>query len=714
MNAHKLLTAVAATAISTLASTAQIIGKAELTLTSDRMTPEVLWAMGRVGSTTASPDGKHIAYTVSYYSVEQNRSHTVIYLMDYDGANQRLLTSDEKSESEPTFIANGERIAFLRGGQVWSMDLTGADRKQLSEGDDVEGFLFSPDETKVILIHSIPSTTSIQAKEADLPLASGLVIDDMNYKHWDQYVTNIPHPFLASFDGEAISKERTDILAGEPYECPMLPFGGMEELGWSPDSKQIAYTCRKKVGVAYAVSTDSDIYLYDTESGKTTNLCKPQGYLEPGIDPTSSLQSQEKNKANGTDINAGYDQDPQFSPNGEYIAWKSMERDGYESDRTRLCVLNLKTGGKTYVTEQFESGVDEFAWGHDSKTLYFTGVWQARTMVYQTSLKGEHKALTTGDYDYAGLTVMPKTDQILIKRHSISAPDDIYLLTPDKKKETAITRLTQENEHILSQLALGDVKERWVKTSDGKEELCWVIYPSHFDPSRKYPTLLFCEGGPQSPVSQFWSYRWNFQIMAANDYIIIAPNRRGLPGFGMEWLEEISGDYSGQCMKDYLSAIDDICQEPYVDKDRLGCVGASFGGYSVYWLAGNHEKRFKAFIAHDGIYNTQQQYVETEEMWFPNWDLGGSPDRFTDNKAFTESPHLYVDKWDTPILCIHGEKDYRILHSQGQSAFSAARMHGIPAQLLLYPDENHWVLKPQNGILWQRTFFRWLDRWLKQ
>ena len=276
---------------------------------------------------------------------------------------------------------------------------------------------------------------------------------------------------------------------------------------------------------------------------------------------------------------------------------------------------------------------------------------------------------------------------------------------------------------------MGEVKERWVATTDGKKELCWVVYPPHFDPSKKYPVLLFCEGGPQSPVSQFWSYRWNLQIMAANDYIVIAPNRRGLPGFGMEWLEEISGDYSGQCMQDYLSAIDDICKEPYADKDRLGCVGASFGGYSVYYLAGHHDKRFKCFISHDGIFNTQQQYYETEEMWFPNWDLGAGPwrkgisadtgnaEKVDDQQKvnpFTTSPHLYVDRWDTPILCIHGEKDYRILSSQGQSAFSAAVMRGIPAELLLYPDENHWVLKPQNGILWQRTFFRWLDRWLKK
>ena len=504
-----------------------------------------------------------------------------------------------------------------------------------------------------------------------------------------------------------------DLLEGEPYECPVLPFGGSEQFCWSPDGQQIAYTSRKKTGVAYATSTDTDIYIYNVSTGETTNVCKPAGYTEPEADALCSLEKQAKNQST-EDINAGYDQDPQFSPDGKMLAWKSMKRDGYESDRTRLCVMDLKSGKKTYVTEEFESGVDAFSWADDSKTLYFVGVWQARSMVYQTNLKGKVEAITTGDFDYGTAVSLPGNKQLLANRHSISSPDDLYLLTPVKRKGTVVKQITYENREILSKLKMGNVEERWVETTDGKKELCWVIYPPHFDKNKQYPTLLFCEGGPQSPVSQFWSYRWNFQIMAANGYIIIAPNRRGLPGFGMEWLEQISGDYTGQCMQDYLSAIDDICKEPYVDKDRLGCVGASFGGFSVYWLAGHHDKRFKAFIAHDGIFNTTQQYYETEEMWFANWDLGGTPDRHSNAKAFAESPHLYVDKWDTPILCIHGEKDYRILHSQGQSAFSAARMHGIPAELLLYPDENHWVLKPQNGILWQRTFFRWLDRWLKK
>lgn len=685
-----------------------------------RLTAETLWEMGRVGSFALSPDGRQAVYAVSYYSVEQNKGHHVLYQMDLDTKKPVLLTQTEDNESAPAFIAEGGKVAFLSnaGGtsQVWEMNPDGTGRRQLThEPDGVSGFLFSPDGKKVILIKDVPTTSSIQAKEPDLPLAQGMVIDDLMYKHWDHYVTTVPHPFVADVTAEGV-KNAVDILAGEPYECPMLPFGGTEQLAWSPDSRTIAYTCRKKTGVAYAISTDSDIYLYDCTTRKTRNLCKPAGYVQPQVDPTFSLEKQAVN-AETQDCNVGYDQNPQFSPDGRYVAWSSMARDGYESDRTRLCVYELRTGKKTYVTESFESGVNEFLWANDSKTLYFTGVWHGVTPVYRTNLEGRVQKLAEDTCDYSLVALSGDGDELYVGRQSMSTATEIYCFDLSKKK-MGIEQITFENQKYYDTLAFGDVRERWVKTTDGKLEQCWVIYPPHFDPAKKYPALLFCQGGPQSPVSQSWSVRWNFQLMAANDYIIIAPNRRGLPGYGMEWLEQISGDYPGQCMRDYLSAIDDLSREPYVDKERLGCVGASFGGYSVYWLAGHHDGRFKCFIAHDGIYNTQQQYVETEEMWFPNWDMGRAPwikdaeGRMA--SVFENSPHLFVNKWDTPILCIHGQKDFRIEYTQAESAFAAARLRGIPAQLLLLPDENHWVLKPQNGILWQRTFFRWLDRWLKK
>lgn len=703
----------------TMAGPADFIGRQQPTITNGLMTPEVLWAMGRVGGFSLSPDGKKAVYGVTYYSVKQDKGHSVLYTLDLTSHQSHQLTTSAKSEAGGTFINGGKQIAYLSAesgsNQLWIMNTDGTNRHQASHTtSDVADFMFSPDGKKVVLIMEVDQNHSIAKNDADLPQASGMVINDLMYKHWDTYVTTAPHPFIADFDGTSVSNPK-DVLEGEPFECPMMPFGGIEQLAWSPDSHQLAYTCRKKVGKAYAISTDSDIFLYDLSTGKTHNLCKPEGYQSPDVEADRSLKDQAVNH-NAEDCNMGYDQNPQFSPNGRYVAWSSMERDGYESDRARLCVLDLKTGKKTYVTEKFESGINEFCWDKDNFTLYFTGVWHGKTQIYRTNLRGEHKALTDDVADYSLLCLSPDAKTLYCKRQSMSAADEVFALQLGKK--SSVKQITNENQYFYDNLTMGKVEERWVKTVDNQQELCWVIYPPKFDASKKYPVLLFCEGGPQSPVSQFWSFRWNMQIMAANGYIVIAPNRRGLPGFGMEWLEEISGDYSGLCMKDYLSAIDDICREPYVDKERLGAVGASFGGYSIYWLAGNHDKRFKAFIAHDGIFNTQQQYVETEELWFPNWDMGSAPWKKAANgqtqKVFATSPHLYVDKWDTPILCIHGQRDFRIEYTQAESAFTAARMRGIDAQLLLFPDENHWVLKPQNGILWQRTFFRWLDKYLKK
>ena len=687
-------------------------------LPTDRLTPELLWSMGRIGSTVLSPDKTNILYTVTTYNISENRGYSAIYILNSETKETKKLTvNTSKSESDANFIENGRKIVFLCAddngtSQLWMMNTDGSNRKCISsEKTDVNGYLFSPDEKNVVLIHDVPTETSIIKNDDDLPKATGMVINELMYKHWDRYVRSVPHPFIANFDGSQVTNAR-DILDGQPYESPMCPFGGIEEFAWSPDSKSLAYVMRKKTGRDYAISTDSDIFLYNLETGKTKNLCKPENYKSPVVNATSSLKHQIQYNEN-EDYNLGYDDKPKFSPNGKYIAWTSMKHDGYESDRTRLCVFEFSTGSKTYVTETFDSGVNDFVWDDNSKELYFSGVWRGKTNLYKTNLKGEVSKITDEVCDYTLVDVDSRQNKLLTKKQSMSMADDIFFV--DIKKGTSY-QLTNINESIYNKLTFGEVKERWVKTVDGKQELCWVIYPPHFDKNKKYPTLLFCEGGPQSPVSQFWSYRWNFQIMAANGYIIIAPNRRGLPGFGYEWLTQISGDYTGLCMKDYLSAIDDICKEPYVDKDRLGCVGASFGGYSVYWLAGNHDKRFKCFIAHDGIFNTQQQYLETEEMWFPNWDMGSAPwvkPGGEMQKVYSESPHLFVDKWDTPILCIHGQKDFRIEYTQAESAFNAARLRGIPAQLLLFPDENHWVLKPQNAILWQRTFFRWLDKWLK-
>lgn len=698
---------------------ASFIGKSNITLQSDLMTPEALWAMGRIGTAQASPDGKHIIYQVGYYSVKQNKGHQVIYIMDSDGKNNKMLTTSAKSETDAVWIKDGQKIAFLCDGQIWEMNPDGSGRKQLTnDKTGIDGFKFSPDEKYVILIKQIPYHGIIKEKPEDLPLTTGRVITDMNYRHWDEYVESIPHPYLAEVTSNGIG-EGTDIMKGEPYECPVKPFGGAEQLAWSTDSKTIAYTSRKKTGINYAISTDTDIYLYNIESKQTVNICKPANYKEPEINMTKSMKNQAVNSEENLKNNPGYDVNPKFSPNGQYVAWLSMARNGYESDRNRLCVYNLKTGEKTYTTESFDSNVDDFCWSADSKTLYFLGIWHGSENIYQTNLKGNVMQLTDGWNDYGSVQMLNDGKKLLAERHSMSQASELYIVTPGKKEKTAkVEQITFENKHLYDQMTFGKIQQRWTKTTDGKDMMYWIILPAHFDATKKYPTLLFCEGGPQSPVSQFWSYRWNMQIMAANGYVVIAPNRRGLPGFGSEWNEEISGDWTGQCMNDYLSAIDDACKNlPFVDKDRLGAVGASFGGFSVYYLAGHHNKRFKCFIAHDGAFNLESMYTDTEEAWFSNWEYDDAfwNKDMTENakRTYANSPHKFVDKWDTPILCIHGEKDYRINANQGMGAFNAARMRGIPAELLLFPDENHWVLKPQNGVLWQRTFFNWLDRWLK-
>ena len=667
----------------------QIIGKQNPEVKNGRMTPEVLWAFGRVGGLQVSPNTKKVLYSVSYYSIAEDKGNSELFVMNADGSDKKQITETATREASAKWMNDNKRIAFLSAEsgsmQLWIMNADGSDRKQITEREGgINDFAFSPDETKLLFVADVKYGERTVDKHPDLPKTSGIIVNDLMYKHWDEWVQTIPHPFIANFENSKITVEK-DLLDGEPFESPMKPFGGVEQLAWSPDGKTIAYTSRKKTGKAYAISTNSDIYFYDIATGKTEN--KTEGMM-------------------------GYDINPSFSPDGKWLAWESMEHDGCESDKNRLFVMNLVTGEKNDLSANFDQNSEGLQWTADSKSIYFTSVWHALTQIYRADvLENKITQITKGQHDYEA--VVPAGDKLLALKHSMSKPNEIYSVNIQNGEAT---ELSFENKDLLGKLDMGKVEERWVTTTDNKQMLVWVIYPPKFDPNKKYPTLLYCQGGPQSAVSQFWSYRWNFQIMAANDYIIVAPNRRGLPGFGGEWLAQISGDYGGQNMKDYLSAIDAVAKEPYVNKDKLGCVGASYGGYSAYWLAGHHNKRFKAFIAHDGMFNLPQQYLETEEMWFVNWDLGGAyweKDNKTVQNSYANSPHLFVDKWDTPILVIHGEKDYRILASQGMAAFNAAVLRGVPAEMLIFPDENHWVLKPQNGVLWQRTFIGWLDKWLK-
>ena len=680
------------------------ITKPQITIEGGRLTPEGLWAMGRIGSVKSDIETGLLAYTVSYYSVEENRSTTWIRIVnpysvesqkskDRPSDSKQLTIVDEFVGSEPAWFGNSGALAYLKGGKLYirrdkeEVEVTGA--------EDIEGFLLSPMRDKIILVKQVKTVQTTADKYPDLPLATGHMHEDLMYKHWDEWTETAPQPFVYELqteyygEGERMKSAKlggcVNILEGTAFECPMKPFGGIEQLAWNPNNEEIAYTCRKKTGLEYAVSTNSDIYLFDIRTRAHKNI---------------------------TSDNKGYDTNPSYSPDGKWIAWQSMERDGYESDENRLMALSLETGEKRFLSRAMDTNVDEYQWLDDT-SLVFTACKQATVQLYRVTLDGWTSKLTEGQHDL-GLGDVADY-QAYILGHSMRQANEIYHL--DIRNEGALEQLTHENDNIYEQIERSTVVPRWQKTTDGKDMLTWIIYPPHFDPAKKYPTILYCEGGPQSPVSQFWSFRWNFMMMSAGDYIIVAPNRRGLPGFGKEWNEEISGDYGGQCMKDYFTAIDEFCTEPYVDKDHLGCVGASFGGFSVYWIAGHHDGRFKAFIAHDGIFNLEMQYLETEEKWFANWDMGGAywdKDNKIAQRTFENSPHKFVDKWDTPILCIHGEKDYRILANQAMAAFDAAKMRGVPAELLIFPDENHWVLKPQNGILWQREFRGWLDRWLKE
>lgn len=666
-----------------------IIGRNQVAVTGGILTPEVLFSMARVSDIQLSPDGKQLLYGTTFIDVQQNKGNRELFTVNMDGSNKKQITQTAKGEQNAVWMNSGTQIAFLYPidgkSQIWTMDVDGSNRQAVSNyAGGVNSFTLSPDQKQVLFVSDIKFGKRTADVYPDLPLATGRIVNDLLYKHWDEWVESIPHPFIASFDGKMMG-EAIDILAGEPYECPMKPFGGMSDLAWSSDGKSIAYASRKKTGMEYAVSTNSDIYLYDIASKKTRNL---------------------------TEGMMGYDTHPSFSPDGTQLAWISQERDGYESDKKRLFVLNLSTGDKQNLTADFDYNTESLQWLADGKSIYYISCKEAVTHICEIALASkEIRQITIGQYDYSSFTAVG--NQMAAIRTSMTDPAEIFAInttTGDAKE------ISFENKAITDQITKATVKPRWIKTTDNKKMLTWIVYPPHFDPAKKYPTLLYCQGGPQSTVSQFWSYRWNLELMASQGYIVVAPNRRGLPGFGNEWLEQISGDYGGQNMKDYFSAIDEMAKEPYVDAAKLGAVGASYGGFSVYWLAGHHQKRFKAFISHAGIFNLEQQYLETEEMWFANWDMGGAywdKSNAVAQRTFANSPHLFVEKWDTPILVTHGELDYRILASQGMSAFNAAKMRGIPAELLIYPDENHWIAQPQNGVLFQRVFFNWLDKWLK-
>lgn len=672
-----------------------VIGKPVVTVEDGRFTPEIMWKLGKMGETALSPDGTLIAFTTTYYDMDQNKGNAELYIMktnDEDDLQAVRVTNTAASEFNPVFL-DDNYLLFARGNDIVKMNVNKKSEKVIATIESgLEGFKVSADGSKIVYISDIAvrRDNDIEALYAGLDQTTGRINEDLMYRHWDNWVDEYPHIYLANMDKKGVDLTSAVDVIGEDkaFECPMRPWGGIEQFNFSPDGTKIAYTCRAKTGKDYAMSTNSDIFVYDIASGKTVNI-------SDGI--------------------MGYDQNPVFSHDGTKLAWESMARDGYESDKLRLMVYDFNTKAMTDYTADFDYGVSSIAWSSDDAQLVAVVMYRGMNEIFAFDVNTKAvRQVTKNQHDINGFQLW--NNDIYATEVSIQHPAEIYRYTLDGTNQPG-AQFSNINTDVLSPVRMGKTEEHWIKTVDGQDMLVWLIYPYDYDSTKTYPALLFCEGGPQTMVSQFWSTRWNFEVMSGAGYFVIAPNRRGVPGFGTAWCEEISGDYGGLCMKDYMTATDYFAQMPQIDAERIGACGASFGGYSIYWLAGHNENhRFKAFLAHNGMFNFEQQCLETEELWFTNWDLGG-PYWVKNAKtahSYANSPHLFVDRWNTPICVVHSEFDFRIVASQGMAAYNAAKIRGLDARYLYFPDETHWVLRPQNSMLWHRNFIDWFDKYLKK
>ena len=771
----------------------EFIGKPGIQANDGVMTPEILLSFGKVSDPQVSPDGKTILYGVSYTSVKDNRSCNNLYLINTDGSGRQQLTRSGKSFSNARWSLDGKQLIYIQDGQIWSAPVKGKEgRKRLGKAvqlsdipDGISEFKLSPDQSQVMYVSSVQSSLKKPSDlYPDITNSSAISADDLMYRHWDHWVENIPHTFVADLatgksGRKSITKDSsTDILNGEPYELPTEPFSGIEQLSWSPDGRYIAYSCRKLTGKRYAFSTDTEIYIYEVSTGKTSVI----------------------------DMKGGYDTNPVWSPDGSMLCWISMERDGYEADKQRLMVADitsapanaagirnigditgLAVSGIRDLTADFRYNAAGPVWSHDSRHIYFNALAEGIQGIFRASVSGSAADSGTGTetveritgedmwYDFGSPFHIMEADgctSLLTTWCSMDFPDELVAVSigqeavPDNGghcgdavqnkplkgackvigEPVAYKAITAENKDILDSLDEPLTEARYIRTVDGKDMLTWVIYPPHFDPSKEYPSILICLGGPQGTLSQGWSYRWNYRLMASQGYITVLPNRRGTTAFGQDWTEQISGDYCGLNMQDYLSAARALKAEPYVGK--MAACGASYGGYSIYYLSGIHRNTFDAFIAHAGIFNEEHMYMTTEEMWFANWDNGGLHEYEADSRVgtpdcpvgpagdgetfggirqggspwsnapkavrhYANSPHKLVTEWDTPILVTHGGMDFRVPVDEGMAAYNAAQLMGVPSRLIVFPDENHWILKPQNALYWHREYFRWLDRWCK-
>lgn len=669
------------------ASETSVIGQPDVKIENGQMSPEVLWAFGRVGNMCVSPDGKRVAYTVTYYSVPENKSNSEVYVMDADGANKKQLTRTAAREGALAWLPSGKAIAFLRDGKLWNIDPENGAETQVSDIEQsIDGFLYAPAEDKVLFVISTKIEKCTGAElYGDLDKANAYVYDDLMYRHWDSWKDgNYNHIYVGDLVSGKV-KAVEDIMPGEPYHAPTRPFGGTEEIAWSPDGTTIVYTCKKLTGKEYAFQTNSNLYAY-TLADKKTRLLTPDM--------------------------PGYDKNPQFSPDGKQLLWSSMRRGVFEADKERMMLMDWPTGEMRDVSEALDASPSSLQWTADGKTIYLTApIKEAHQLFAFDVASGTFRQLTEGDQDYQHVQLAG--DKLIVTRTTHVNPAEIFRVDPVDGKAEEISFVNKE---LMDKLNLPTFEKRFITTTDNKEMVTWVVYPPKFDASKKYPLLLMCTGGPQGVLGPSFSYRWNYMLMASQGYVVVVPARRGTSGSGQEWCDAISKNHGQQDEQDLLTAIDAIGKEPWADAEHIGAMGASYGGYSVFHLAGTHKGRFKAFLAHCGIFNMEFVYSTTEEMFFEEWEQGGAPwdkENKVAQNSFAHSPHLLVKNWDTPIMVVHGERDFRVPYSQGMAAFNTAQMLGIESRLLIFPTENHWVLSPQNGIVWQREFFQWFDKHLK-
>lgn len=648
------------------------------------LTTELLWKMGRVALECVSPDGQWVVYGVTRYNIQANNSTRALYLVQTQSGETRLLTDPEKTSSDAEFHPDGKKIGFLRDSKLYEINVAGPGEALKVSDLEINGFHYAPNGRYVLFVQDVKKDKTLPDLNPDLPKATGRAFDGLMYRHWknwhDHAYSNV---FYAEYKNGQYTSKPINIQGDERYDTPLAPDGGMEQIAWSPDARWIIYTCRKLNGTEEAKSTNSDLYAYEIASGKTLNF-------------TADLM--------------GYDRDPVWSPDGRYLAWTSLSRPGYEADRPRLMLLDVQTQQREELTAGWTYEANSPVWAPDSRSLYFLSSENFTQQIYQIGVSDKKiRRITAGTHDFTALKVAGK--ELVATRNSMVAPAEVFAVNPI---DGAARQLSTVADEVWSTLSKPTVERRTVKTFDGKDMNVWLILPPNFDPKKKYPALVYAQGGPQSALSQFFSYRWNFALMASNGYVVVAPCRRGMPGAGQAWNDAITGKW-GDAMKDYLSATDAAAKEPFIDGQRMGAVGASFGGYAVYWLAGNHQKRFKAFVAHCGLFNLESFYGTTEEVWFPDYDFEGAYWKTPTPKMYqTDSPHRYAQNWDTPILVVHNELDFRVPFSEGMQAFQVAQLKGIPSRLLTFPDEGHWMSKPQNSLLWQREFYVWLDAYLKK